>query len=248
VDRGGRAVSEDAREGAPPGAAQPGGLSWWQRVYTFRAEDQASHHAGRLIGFTDAILAIAATVLVLELTVRPETPHDTLVNQVHVLAPLLVATFLGFLWITGAWLLSHRQLRQLRAVDHYMTVLVLASSLSICLIPVATAMLAEGYGHADFWVGVEAVSVVILIGNVFSFMSTRYAHRHGLMLGSNADPETRRWALRIWYVVSWMIVLAVIIAPWLPWLALSLVLLTRVSAVLPLGSDRRGYSPATLDE
>jgi len=222
--------------------------TWWQRIYTFRPEDQQLHHAGRLIGFTDAILAIAATVLVLDLTVKPDTAGNGLGHQVGSLRALLVATFLGFLWITGAWLLSHRQLRQLRGVDHYMSVYVLASALSICLIPFATQLLAEGYGHADFWVGVEAVAIVILIGNTFSFLGTRYAHRHGLMLGTNADPKTRKWALRIWYVVSAMIVLAVVIAPWLPWVALTLVLLTRVSAVLPLASDRKGYAPTSNDD
>jgi uncharacterized membrane protein len=222
--------------------------TWWQRIYTFRPEDQAPHHAGRLIGFTDGILAIAATVMVLELKVAGDTPGHGLWHQIVEQRAVLVATFLGFLWITGAWLLSHRQLRQLRAVDHYMTVLVLASVLSFCLIPFATQMLAQGYGHADFWVGVEAVSIVILVGNVFSFLSTRYAHRHGLLLRTNADPTSRKWALWIWYVVSAMIVLAVIIAPWAPWFALTLVLLTRVSAVLPLGSDRKGYSPSTQED
>jgi len=236
-------MSDDARDDELVG--EP---SWLRRIYTFRPEDQALHHAGRLIGFTDAILAIAATVLVLDLTVKPDTARNGLGHQVDSLRALLVATFLGFLWITGAWLLSHRQLRQLRGVDHYMTVLVLASALTICLIPFATNLLAEGYGHGDFWVGVEAVAIVILIGNVFSFLATRYAHRHGLMLGNNADPKTRKWALRIWYVVSAMIFLAVFIAPWLPWVALSLVLLTRVSAVLPLASDRKGYSPASQED
>ena len=215
---------------------------WWQRVYAFRPEEQAVHHAGRLVGFTDAILAIAATVLVLDLTVRPEAIDGNLTHQVSAERAVIVATFLGFLWITGAWLLSHRQLRQLRGVDHYMTVLVLVSTLSYTLIPFATQLLAEGYGHSDFWVGVEAVSLVILIGVVFSWLSTRYAHRHKLIVGGSADPATRRAALTIWYVIVVLAFASVIIAPFAPWVALAIVFVTRVSAVLPGGSDRPGYA------
>jgi uncharacterized membrane protein len=155
--------------------------------------------------------------------------------------PTLVATLLGFIWITGAWLLSHRQLRQLRVVDHYLTLLSIATALTYCLIPVATQMLAEGYGHDDFYVGVEAVSLVVFAGTALAFGATRYAHRHGLLLETNTDDTTRRWALWIWWVVTVMVIVACVIAPVAPWVAVVLVVITRISAVLPLGSDREGY-------
>jgi uncharacterized membrane protein len=217
------------------------GMTWWQRMYAFHPRDQAVHPVGRLSGFTDAILAIASTVLVLNLQVHHDLAGDGLAHQVDSQRAALVGVLLGFLWIAGGWILSHRQLRQLRGVDHYMTVLILASALSITLIPFATQLLAQGYGHGDFWVGVEAVSLVILIGVVLSALGTDYAHRRGL-LATPPNPAARRAALTIWYVVIGLVVLAVVLAPWVPWLALALVVLTRVSAVLPLGSDRPGVT------
>jgi uncharacterized membrane protein len=212
-----------------------------RRVYTFRARDQAVHQTTRLAGFTDAILAIAATVLVLNLTVRPDDVHDRLAHQIYAQRADVVSVLLGFIWITGAWILSHRSLRQLRGVDHYMTLLVVASTLSITLIPFATLLLAHGWGHPDFWVGVEAVSLVVLIGTVLSALGTDYAHRHGLLFAA-ADPTQHRAALTIWYVVMGLVVLAVLVAPWVPWLALVIIVVTRISALLPLSSDRIGYS------
>jgi uncharacterized membrane protein len=206
------------------------------QVYTFRARDQAVHPTTRLGGFTDAILAIASTVLVLNLTVRAEAVGGTLSTQIDHQHAAILSVLLGFIWILGAWVLSHRAL-----VDHYMTLLLVAGTLSITLIPFATLLLANGYGHADFWVGVEAVSLVVLIGTVLSAVGTDYAHRHGLIVAS-ADPTHRRAALTIWYAVMALVVLATVIAPFAPWVSLVIVIVTRVSALLPLGSDRAGYT------
>ena len=213
--------------------------SFWRQIYTFRPREQAIHSTFPLEIFTDAILAIAATVLVLNLTATNETPHHDLVHQFNAQRATLVSVLLGFLWITGNWVLSHRSLRQLRGADHYMTLFVIAGALNITLIPFATSMLAHGYAHSDFWVGVEAVSVVILIGNVLSALSTQYAHRRGLLKDAAATSR-RKVAMVIWYAVLTLAVVAVIIARFAPWVALSFIVIIRISAVLPLSSDRRG--------
>lgn len=213
------------------------------QIYTFRSEDQAVHATNRLALFTDAILAIAATVLVLNLTVTADTPGNRLWHQVYEQRATIVSILLGFLWITGTWVLSHRALRQLRGVDHYMTLLVVSGTLSITLIPFATLLLAKGYGHADFWVGVEAVSLVILVGVVFSAFATHYANRRGLLIQPPQEGSKRRSAaMSIWYGVIVLVVAAVVVAPFAPWVALGLVIVTRVSALLPLASDRRGLA------
>jgi TMEM175 potassium channel family protein len=235
-------VSEEARE--PD--LRPGAGRILRHVYTFRAADQGVHPATRLAGFTDAILAIAATLLVLNLTVTSDRPGNGLAHQISTQRAALVSVLLGFIWIAGQWVLSHRTLRQLRGIDHYMTLLVIASTLSITLIPFATLLLAHGYGHADFWVGVEAVCLVVLIGTVLSALGTDYAHRHGL-LAVPAAPVQRRAALTIWYAVTSLVVLAVLLAPWVPWLAFAIVVFTRLSALAPLASDRMTADHASSD-
>jgi uncharacterized membrane protein len=227
--------------GDEPTPPRPGRGQILRHVYTFRAEDQAVHPATRLAGFTDAILAIAATLLVLQLNVVADRPHNGLGHQIWSQRAALVSVLLGFIWIAGAWVLSHRSLRQLRGVDHYMTLLVIASTLSITLIPFATLLLAHGYNHGDFWVGVETVCLVVLIGTVLSAVGTDYAHRHHL-LATAASPEQRRASLTIWYAVTTLVVIAVLVAPFVPWLAFVIVVVTRISALLPLYSDRVGYS------
>jgi uncharacterized membrane protein len=214
-----------------------------RQVYTFHASEQAVHPATRLAGFTDAILAIASTVLVLNLTVHADVAGDGLARQIDHQRAALLSVLLGFVWIIGGWVLSHRSLRQLRGVDHYMTLFVVSSTLSITLIPFAVLLLANGYGHPDFWIGVEAVSSVVLVGTVLSAFGTDYAHRHGLLVAS--APSQHRAALMIWYGVLGLVVLAVVLAPFAPWVALTIVVITRLSALLPLASDRVGYGAET---
>jgi hypothetical protein len=50
----------------------------------------------------------------------------------------------------------------------------------------------------------------------------------------------RAFAMRVWFVVIGVVVIACVTAPWWPWFALGIVVLTRVSSVLPVGADRKG--------
>src|ERR1019366_3914476 len=117
--------------------------------------------------------------------------------------------------------------------------LVIAGTLNVTLIPFATLLLAKGYGRADFWVGVEAVSLVILIGALISSLGAEYARQHGLLIASR-DATGNRAAITIWYGVIVLSIAAAVLAPFAPWVALAIVVITRISALLPLGSDRLG--------
>jgi hypothetical protein len=54
------------------------------------------------------------------------------------------------------------------------------------------------------------------------------------------DNESAREALAIWYAVLALATIAVVIARFAPWFALSFIVIIRISAVLPLSADRRG--------
>ncbi len=223
--------------------------SWTRGVYTLRSKDQAIHSPHRLVMFIDAILAIAATLLILNLHVSPDTALNGLASQLRHQVANFVSILLGFLWITGTWVLSHRQIRQLRGVNYYMTLYIVANVLTATLIPYASNLLAEGYGHPDFWVGVEAVSVVILISTMLSVLQSRYAIHQGLLLSPpppRASGSHRPIALIIWYVVVALSVISVIVAPLSPWLAFGIIVTTRISALMPLASDRKGL-PGDID-
>jgi uncharacterized membrane protein len=219
-------------------------VSFLDKVYTFRPARQAVHRVERLTYFNDAIIAIAATLTVLNLVTGPDLSGNGLAHQIAHQEAVLLSTLLAFGWIAGTWILSHRSLRQLRGVDHYMTLLVIARTLVITLIPFTTALLARGVGHSDFWVGVEGVSLVIFAEVVLAAAGTAYAHGRGLLV-TPASPSQRRAALTTWIVIIAVTALACVVAPWVAWLALAIDIATRVSSLLPLASD--GVDYATVD-
>jgi len=220
-------------------AKRGGIIGFLSGIYILRSRDQAVHPAGRLAGFTDAILAIAATLTVLNLSTSVDRPGNRLGHQIGSQKAVLFATALGFMWITGSWVLSHRALRQLRGADHYMTLLVIARSLVITLIPFATSLLARGVGHSDFWVGVEAVAVVILTEQLLAMAGTDYAHRRGLTV-TPSTPAARHFAVGMWAFWIAVTIAACVTAPWLDGVALALIIVVRISSLLPIASDRRG--------
>ena len=80
-------------------------------------------------------------------------------------------------------------------------------------------------------------------------LQSRYAHRRGLLLippRPRASGAHRPVALLIWYAVVALNVIAVIVTPWWPWVGFAIVVLTRVSALMPLVSDRKGL-PGDVD-
>lgn len=215
-------------------------MNFLDKVYTFKPARQAVHRVERLTYFNDAIIAIAATLTVLNLVTRPDVAGDGLAHQIANQEAVLLSTLLAFGWIAGTWILSHRALRQLRGVDHYMTLLVIARTLVITLIPFTASLLARGVGHGDFWVGVEGVSLVIFAEVVLAAAGTAYAHGRGLLV-TPASPSQRRAALTTWIVIIAVTAVACGAAPWVPWLAIGIDIATRISSLLPLVSDGVEY-------
>lgn len=72
------------------------------RYFRFRAKDQHLHPVGRLELFGDGILAIAATLLVLTLTVPTVVGTGGLRHVFYVQRYTFVAVLIGFLEIGGA--------------------------------------------------------------------------------------------------------------------------------------------------
>ncbi|SHJ36357.1 Uncharacterized membrane protein [Hymenobacter daecheongensis DSM 21074] len=108
----------------------------------------------RVILFTDAVFAIAITLLVIELKV-PELEHRTeqaaAQGLLH-LIPRLVGFFLSFFIIAVYWVAHHRIFRFVRRLDNKLLWLNLLFLLSIVLMPFTTAYQSEYAMLATPWI------------------------------------------------------------------------------------------------
>ena len=115
----------------------------------------------RLIYFSDAVFAIAMTLLVLEIRV-PEVPPSLAAAEVPTkvlaLGPKFFSYVLSFLVIGTYWIAHHQTFRYVQSYDRRLLWLNLIFLLSISFIPFPTGLLGE-YGELRFAVIFYAASV-----------------------------------------------------------------------------------------
>jgi uncharacterized membrane protein len=96
----------------------------------------------RLEAFSDGVIAIAITLLVLDLRI-PHVGGRSLGHKLGEQWPSFAAYVISFLTIGIIWINHHAALRRLRLVDHSVLILNLLLLLTIGILPWSTALVAE---------------------------------------------------------------------------------------------------------
>src|SRR5256714_2160676 len=97
----------------------------------------------RVEAFSDAVIAVAITLLALDLRVPDPAAPGSLAHHLGQQWPSYAAYVVSFLTIGIIWINHHAMIRRLRAVDHSMLVLNLLLLLCIGALPFTTALIAE---------------------------------------------------------------------------------------------------------
>jgi uncharacterized membrane protein len=97
---------------------------------------------GRLEAFSDGVLAVAITLLVLDLKVPPPGDGHGLGHKLAHMWPSYVAYVISFLTIGIIWINHHAMIARLREADHTILVLNLLLLMSIAVLPFATSLMA----------------------------------------------------------------------------------------------------------
>jgi uncharacterized membrane protein len=105
----------------------------------------------RLEAFSDGVLAIAITLLVLYIHVPSPRPGVSLAHQLGQEWPSFAAYAISFATIGIIWINHHAMFRRLATVDHMIMTLNLALLLSIAFLPFTTALMAAyvNRGHGQ---------------------------------------------------------------------------------------------------
>jgi uncharacterized membrane protein len=115
--------------------------------------------AGRVLAFSDAIFAIAITLLTINLEVRPGLHGAAFVAALHQLLPALGAYALSFLILGQLWLAHHRMFGVIARVDY----VVLRSNLLflglIAIMPFPVRLLSD-YSNRPLAVAIYAVTFI----------------------------------------------------------------------------------------
>ena len=152
----------------------------------------------RTEAFSDAVIAVAITLLALDLHVPDPGGGFSLAHQLGEQWPNYAAYVVSFITIGIIWINHHALLQRLVGVDHAILMLNLLLLLTIGVLPFSTALMAE---YLDASQGQNLAAVVY--GGSFLLMSLAFfamqqhvlrAKRH--LLQDHLTPEVRQAVLR----------------------------------------------------
>lgn len=172
----------------------------------------------RVAGYTDAVFAIAATLLVLDLTTQAlgkidsdESLWQGLVNM----QDQLVGFVVSFLLLSMLWVTHLRQFQLIAKADSMLLWLNNFRLLFVVLIPFSTSLQAD---FSEYLAGRILLPINLLLATVFGALCAGWTVRHHSLLKHDVDRlEVRRSEFASWSAVLCGC-LAVILSIWLgPW-------------------------------
>lgn len=198
-------------------------------TFQLTGHDERVLDPSRLLAFSDGVLAIVITILVLELKVPSVTESSTLADALSEVRPTFVAFVISF-FIVGAYWVWHR--RTFSSVRYANTVLVwlnLFALFSMALIPFATGLLGSANLNAT---SIRVYALVVLVASVAELVVDLYLEKKPVLLWEPIPTDQKRVSrIRSAFLIG-SYGLAVLLAAATPWLSL---ILFALGPVLYLG-------------
>jgi uncharacterized membrane protein len=148
----------------------------------------------RLESFSDGVIAVAITLLVLNIAVPGPNAQHSLAHELARQWPFYVAYATSFLTVGIVWVNHHAVIGRLEKADHAILLLNLLLLLCVCSVPFATALMARyltaahGYSLAS---GVYAGTFLVLTV-VFVLLNWHILFKKSHMLGAEVAHDERR--------------------------------------------------------
>jgi len=195
-----------------------------------------SYGTGRVEAFSDGVIAVAITLLVLDLRVPEPSADVGLANRLAQLWPNYLAYVISFLAIGIMWINHHAALRRLKAVDHAVLVLNLLLLLCIVVLPFTTSLFAtyldaSSGGHLAAAVYAGSFLVTSLV--FYALQRLIVLHRAAL-LRDPLTPEQSRSILQRGLIAAPVYLLATILGLLTPYLTLAVCIVLGLFYLVPL--------------
>lgn len=147
----------------------------------------------RIVFFSDAVIAIAITLLAIEIRL-PEPGHeggDALMAALSGLWPRYLSFVISFLVIGSFWWVHHRAFRAVRRYDEALIWLNLLFLLCVVFLPFASAVLGE---HGNEPVAATFYAACVAATGLVETALWVYASRHHRLLDDDVPPRAIRLA------------------------------------------------------
>jgi TMEM175 potassium channel family protein len=177
--------------------------------------------AARLETFSDGVIAIAITLLVLEIEVPHAEPGSSLAAKLADLWPSYAAYVVSFLTIGIMWINHHHMFTQIERANHTFLMLNVVFLMAIAAIPWSTALVAANLRDADG----RMVAALVYGGNMFVIavmynVVWRYAASGLRLLDPESDPAAVERISRSYSLGPISYLAATLVALITPWISL----------------------------
>ncbi len=190
----------------------------------------------RLVNLSDAVFAIAMTLLVLGLAV-PDVRTDQLAGELARTLPQLAAFVLGFALIGNVWWQHHKLFARLARLDRRLVALNLAFLGAVAMAPFPTGLLGS-YPTSRATV-IPFIGIFLLLGSLFLAMVC-----HAQRRAAWAQPMPAAiypWVLAGWLGSLALLIVALAVAFAAPVLALAVLVLSSAPEAVVARRAPAGY-------
>ena len=182
------AREERGRPDREPGRREEGKRSTVTENNAAGATDGA-RDTYRLEAFSDGVIAIAITLLIIEVRVPQGVESAAeMWGALRDLWPNYLGYAISFATIGIMWANHHAIFRLISRVDHYVILLNLFFLACLAFIPFPTAVMTETLGHADERVGIVVYAGWFLVTDLASNVFWRYAASRAATLMPGVAP------------------------------------------------------------
>ena len=198
----------------------------------------ADNDTGRIEAFSDAVFAIAITLLVIEIRV-PHVEGTTLFGALVEQWPSYLGYVISFLQIGVIWANHHNRFRFIVRSDHVLLFLNILFLMCVAFIPFPTALLAEYLQGTERTTAGAVYAGTLAVTAVFFTLLWLYAAANYRLVDRDLDPSllrtmTRRYIFgMIAYLVAFLLAFVNVTA------SLVLIVVLALLFVLPEPGERR---------
>ena len=148
----------------------------------------------RLESFSDGVLAVAITLLVLNLSVPSVKPNASLADALAAEWPSYAAYVISFITIGIIWINHHAMLSRLREADHAILMVNNLLLLTVVVIPFATSLMAKYLraGHHGNLAAAVYGGVLLAMAVAFSLLNYQLFFRKHHLLSPQLSRERRK--------------------------------------------------------
>ena len=192
----------------------------------------------RLESFSDGVIAVAITLLVLNLKVPSSGTHNTLAHQLLHQWPSYAAYVVSFATVGIIWVNHHVVIGRLARVDHVIILLNLLLLLCIVVVPFATSLVASYLNRsrgANLAAGVYAGTFLVLTV-VFVILNWHILFPKAHLLHTQIAHVERRTIIARGFTGVVPYAVATVVAPFSPYATLSICAAIAVFYASPLAT------------